>query len=109
MTTAAEMESQTSKHPVTPGEILPADELLGDMLLMVNKPAEALVAYELNLERRPNRFNGIYGAASAAKQAGNTDKAALYYNQLLELTKNSNSTRPEIAEAKAFVEQYSAI
>ncbi len=109
MTTAAEMESQTSKHPVTPGEILPADELLGDMLLSLNKATEALAAYELNLQRRPNRFNGIYGAASAAKQTGNIDKAVLYYNQLLDLTKNSNSTRREIAEAKAFVEKYSSI
>jgi len=108
MTTAAEMENQTSKHPVTPGEILPADELLGDLLLMANKPTEALVAYELNLERRPNRFNGIYGAASAAKQIGNNEKAVLYYKQLLDLTKNSNSIRPEIAEAKAFVDKYSS-
>jgi tetratricopeptide (TPR) repeat protein len=109
MRTAAEMESQTSKHPVTPGEILPADELLGDMLLTANKPIEALAIYELNLERRPNRFNGIYGAASAAKQVGNNEKAALYFNQLLNLTKNSNSNRPEIAAAKAFVEKYSSI
>lgn len=109
MKSAAEMESMTSKHPVTPGEIVPADELLADMLLAVNKPIEALATYELNLKRRPNRFNGIYGAASAAKQAGNNEKAALYFDQLLNLTKNSNSNRPEIAEAKAFVKQYNSI
>ncbi len=104
MTKAAEMESLTSKHPVTPGEILPADELLAEMLLTVKKPKEALAAYELNLVRRPNRFNGVYGAAIAAKQSGNQEKADQYFKQLIELTKNSNSTRPEVEEAKIFLD-----
>lgn len=104
MTTAAEMESMTSKHPVTPGEIVPADELLADMLLSLNKPQEALVIYELNLERRPNRFNGIYGAAIAAKQSGNLEKATIYFEALLKQTEHTDSDRPEIKEAKAFLE-----
>lgn len=94
------LEKQTSKHPVTPGEILPADELLGDMLLKLNLPAEALAAYEVNLKGHPLRFNGIYGAALAAKKLGNKQKANHYFKQLIELTKNSNSTRPEVEEAK---------
>ncbi|MEX0997649.1 MAG: hypothetical protein WDZ45_11410 [Flavobacteriaceae bacterium] len=105
MTTAAEMESLTSKHPVTPGEILPADELLADMLLILEKPLEALTVYELNLERRPNRFNGLYGAAIAAKQSGNTNKAVLYFESLLKLTESTDSDRPEIEEAKAFLKK----
>jgi len=105
MTTATDMESKTSKHPVTPGEILPADELLADMYLALDKPVEALSAYELNLKRRPNRFNGVYGAAVASKQSGNIEKATLYFNQLIELTEKSNSDRPEIIEAKEFVKQ----
>ncbi|WP_273567608.1 tetratricopeptide repeat protein [Maribacter halichondriae] len=105
MTTATDMESKTSKHPVTPGEILPADELLADMYLEMGKPTEALTAYELNLKRRPNRFNGLYGAAIAAKQSGKLEKAALYFNQLIALTEKSSSDRPEIIEAKAFVKQ----
>lgn len=103
MKLAAKLESETSKHPVTPGEILPADELLGDMLLELNRPEEALVAYEVNLDGHPNRFNGLYGAAIAAKQSGNEEKADLYFEQLLNLTKNSNSERPELKEAKEFV------
>ncbi|MGB5820218.1 MAG: hypothetical protein WBG90_12100, partial [Saonia sp.] len=106
MTKATEMESLTSKHPVTPGEILPADELLADMLLSLNKPQEALTAYKLNLERRPNRFNGIYGAAVAAKQAGNSEKATGYFEALLQLTKNSDSDRQELIEAKAFLNKH---
>lgn len=104
MTTAADMESMTSKHPVTPGEILPADELLADMYLTVNKPQEALAAYELNLERRPNRFNGIYGAAIAAKEIGDMAKATRYFKQLLKQTENVVSDRPELNEARAFLE-----
>ena len=72
MKQATKLESKTSKHPVTPGEVLPADELLGDMLLALNNPAEALEAYEINLKERPGRFNGIYGAAIAAKQSAGT-------------------------------------
>ena len=103
MTAAAEMESQTSKHPVTPGEILPADELLADMLLTLDKPKEALAIYELNLERRPNRFNGLYGAAVSAQQSGNVEKATFYFEAMMELTRNTDTDRPELNEAKAFL------
>jgi tetratricopeptide (TPR) repeat protein len=105
MKEAVEIERQTSKHPVTPGDVLPAIELLGDMLLELNKPEEALVAYEENLIGRPYRFNGIYGAAFAASQSGNLEKATLYFQQLLKLTEGSNSDRPELKEAKAFLNQ----
>ena len=105
MKLAAKLESETSKHPVTPGEVLPADELLGDMLLVLNKPQEALKAYEVNLKGHPNRFNGIYGAAMAAKQSGDKEKATTYFNQLIELTKHSNSNRPELLEAKTYIKQ----
>lgn len=105
MNKAAEMEGLTSKHPVTPGEILPADELLADMFLAINKPNEALATYELNLAKRPNRFNGVYGAAIAAKQSGDSEKARQYFSQLIELTKISKSTRPEIEEAIKFIQQ----
>ncbi|OUS01900.1 hypothetical protein A9Q86_04420 [Flavobacteriales bacterium 33_180_T64] len=105
MKKAALLENQTSKHPVTPGEILPADELLGDLLLALQKPKEALEAYEINLKGHPNRFNGIYGAAQAAKQSGNLEKASVYFKQLIVLTKGSNNDRPEVIEAKRNVER----
>ena len=57
----------TGKHPVTPGPPLPARELLGDMLLEIGRPAEALAAYEASLREAPNRFNSLYGAARAAE------------------------------------------
>ena len=103
MKEAALMESKTNKHPVTPGDVLPADELLGDMLMEAQNYSEALTAYETNLETHPNRFNGINGAALAAEKSGNTEKATSYFKQLLKLTKDSNSDRKELKEAKEFV------
>ena len=103
MKEAVEIERKTTKHPVTPGDVLPAIELLGDMFLELDKPEEALLAYEENLIDRPNRFNGIYGAAVAAEQSGHKEKAALYFKQLIVLSKDVNSNRQELEEAKIFL------
>jgi tetratricopeptide (TPR) repeat protein len=103
MKEAAKMEDDTEKHPVTPGEVLPARELLGDMLMALNQPLEALKAYELNIEERPGRFNGLYGAAIAAKAVGDNERANIYFERLLVLGKSVNSDRPELVEAKEFV------
>lgn len=105
MQEAVKIERETSKHPITPGDVLPAIELLGDMYLELNRPKEALVAYEENLKGHPNRFNGIYGAAISAKQLGDNEKATFYFKQLLELTENSGVGRPEIKDAKEFIGQ----
>ena len=105
MEKAVDLEGKTTKHPVTPGELFPAQELLGDLFLTMNKPAEALAAYEMNLKGHPNRFNGLYGAAVAAKATGDMERASLYFEMLLTLSENSDSNRPEIDEAKAFVDQ----
>ena len=109
MQKAVEIERKTSKHPVTPGDVLPAIELLGDMLLELDKPAEALLVYEENLIDRPNRFNGIYGAAVAAEKSGDKEKAILYFNQLIELTKHANSNRSELEEAKQYIAEQQSI
>ncbi|MCI0353005.1 MAG: hypothetical protein L0Z53_26590, partial [Acidobacteriales bacterium] len=62
MRSAADLEAASEKHPVTPGAIVPARELLGDMLLELKRGDEALVAYEASLRDSPKRFNGLYGA-----------------------------------------------
>jgi TolA-binding protein len=106
MKEAADMEDGTQKHGVTPGEVLPARELLGDMFLEMNNPSKALEAYEMNLKGRPNRFNSLYGAAVSANRIGDKDKAKQYFEMLLILTENSNSDRLEIDEAKEFLNKY---
>lgn len=99
MQMAAELEDKTEKHPVTPGEVIPAREQLGDLLLAMNRPQEALKAYETDLERHPNRFNGLYGAGQAAAKMGDKEKATQYYRQLL--TVAEGSSRPELQAIKA--------
>ncbi len=109
MQESADMEDSTEKHPITPGELLPARELLGDMLMSANKPTEALEAYELNLREHPYRFNGIYGAAVAANGIGDQEQAKMYFEMLLALTESSNSDRPEVAEAREYVISVSSL
>ena len=87
---AAEMENKTEKHPVTPCEVIPAKELLGDMLMELSKPNEALIAYEEDLRKHPNRFNALYGAGLAADRSGNSSKAISYFQQLLSIVGNTH-------------------
>ena len=103
MNFAADLEDKTEKHPVTPGEVIPAKELLADMLLQMNKPAEALAAYEADLKKHPNRFNALYGAALASERGNNQEKAKYYYQQLLTIANSTDASRSELAKAKSFV------
>jgi hypothetical protein len=100
---AADREDATEKHPVTPGAIQPAREMLAELLLDVGQPAKALAEFEASQRTDPNRLHGLAGAARAAEAAGDRAKARTYYTKLIELTKTADSPRPEIAKAKAFV------
>ena len=82
MNEAANMEDSTEKHPVTPGEVIPARELEGDLLLALGKNREALQAYETSMIRCPNRRNSLKGAVLAAQKSGDKVKAAAYIKQL---------------------------
>ena len=100
MTAAADLDDATEKHPVTPGAILPAREQLGEVLLEQGRGSEALAAYEASLKRAPRRLVSLYGAARAAKLAGDGTTAGRYYAELAEMTKASDGTRAEIKEAR---------
>jgi hypothetical protein len=100
---AADREDATEKHPVTPGAIMPARELLGDLLLEVGQPAQALTAYEASHRTEPNRFLGLFGAARAAELSGNAAKAKDYYGKLLTLASAADGDRPELKQAKAYL------
>jgi hypothetical protein len=103
MRTAADLEDRNEKqHSVMPGRILPARELLGDMLLELKQPGAALMEYEASQMREPNRFRGLYGIARAAEAAGDRAKAEQAYERLLAMTKNGDGMRQELATAKSF-------
>jgi hypothetical protein len=85
MRSAADMEDANEKSSLTPARMLPARELLGDMLLAGSKPADALVEYEKSQLREPNRYRGLYGAGQAAAQADSRAKAREYFSRLMEM------------------------
>jgi hypothetical protein len=100
---AAEAEDATEKHPVTPGPIMPARELLAEMLLDGNQPGLALREFESSMKIEPNRFRGLAGAARAAQRAGDRAKANAYYTQLVSLAEGGDGGRPELREARTFL------
>ena len=100
---AAELEETVEKHPVTPGPLLPARELEGDLLMELGRPADAQRAYEQTLTREPNRARTLAGAARAARQAGDTAAARRHYEALLRLMEHADPDRTEAAEARAFL------
>jgi hypothetical protein len=99
---AADKESASEKSPISPGPILPARELLGDMLLALGQPAAALKEYEASQQREPNRFRGWYGAASAAAKSGDRAKAQMYYAKLAALAQYGDN-RPELQQARQYL------
>ncbi|HEX8314673.1 MAG TPA: hypothetical protein VF609_06765 [Flavisolibacter sp.] len=103
MQEAADLEDKTEKHPVTPAEVIPAREFLGDMLLQMNQPTKALQAYKLNLKKHSNRFNGLYGAGIAAERCGLLNEAKTYYRQLLTIADKGSFNQPDLKRIKEFL------
>ncbi len=101
MRSAAALEDTTDKHPVTPGQIVPAHDLLGQMFLELRRPDEALAEFTNVLQAEPNRFGALYGAARAAELAGRFDIAQRLYAQLVDVAHNSK--REEVRQARAFL------
>jgi len=102
MRQAADIEDRSEKNIVTPGRLLPARELLGDMLMELKRPAEALKEYEISQQREPNRYRGLYGAGQAAAHSGNRDKARHHFSKLIELA-GSGDLRPETEKARRYL------
>ena len=100
---AADLEETVEKHPVTPGPILPARELEGDMLLALGRPSEALAAYEKTLVREPRRLRSVWGAARAAESAGNKVAARKHYRELLDVMAKADASRAEPPAARRYL------
>jgi tetratricopeptide (TPR) repeat protein len=102
MQSAAELEDSTEKSAVTPGPVAPARELLGEMLLKMNRPKEALEEFQATLKREPNRFRALYGAARAAQLNGDSEGSKRYFRALLKVCERADKPgRKELAEATA--------
>jgi tetratricopeptide (TPR) repeat protein len=104
MRSAADIEDKSDKHIVTPGRILPARELLGEMLLELKQPQQALKEFEASHKREPDRYRGLAGAALAASQSGDMAKAKQYYARLVEVA-GSEGQRPELTRARTVLGQ----
>jgi hypothetical protein len=102
MRAAADKEDLSEKSSVSPGRLVPARELLGDMLLDSGRPADALAEYQASQTRDPRRFRGVWGAAQAAARAGDGSKARIYYVQLVEIA-GDGDPRPELAVARDYI------
>lgn len=100
MRAAAELQDKVGQGEVD----IPAREMLGDMLLQSHEPRQALAEYRVSLKLSPGRFNGLYHAGIAAEESGDKEAAARFFTELLRSTDNgADSSRPELAKAKAFV------
>jgi tetratricopeptide (TPR) repeat protein len=104
MREAAALEASAPKHAVTPGPTLPAQELLGDLLMEQKQPAEALASYKRSLELYPRRFNGLLGAARAAHALGDASLARTFYQELLDVA-DGGTRRAALKEARNYVAQ----
>jgi tetratricopeptide (TPR) repeat protein len=100
---AADREDRTQKHPVTPGPVLPARELEGDLLLLVGKPGDAAKAYAATLALSPNRARSLFSLARAAELTGDTATALAKYQEFLKLMAKADGARPEITIARRAV------
>jgi tetratricopeptide (TPR) repeat protein len=104
MRAAAAREDATEKNAVTPGPLVPARELLAELLLRRGEPAQALAEFRAVLAKEPDRFRALYGAARAAALAGDRAAASAWYGRLLEICGRADAPgRPELAEARAYL------
>src|SRR5271168_95113 len=98
MRAAADREDITEKLPVTPGVLVPARELLGEMLLAAKQPAAALEAFETSLKFAPGRFNSLVGAIRSASHSGDQKKASKYVAELLANCQHADFEFPELSD-----------
>src|SRR5262249_6159641 len=103
MRSAADHEDKTDKHNVTPGVILPARELLDQLLVETKQLAAALMEFESVLRTAPNRFNTLAGAGRAAKLSGDNEKAKKYYAKLLDMCVAADGDRPDLQDARSLL------
>jgi hypothetical protein len=103
MSRAAETEIRMSSEFGPPMPVKPGNELFGEMLLELKRPAEARRQFELSLARAPRRALSVLGLARAADRSGDRPRALAAYRELLEIWKRADPGLPELAEARRYV------
>src|SRR5262249_51107479 len=103
MRAPADGEDGSIKHVAMENRLYPFRELLGELLLETGEPAAALREFETALKQTPNRYRAFLGVSRAADATGDRAKATAYYGKLIELTKNADTERQEVTEAKAYL------
>jgi tetratricopeptide (TPR) repeat protein len=103
---AANLEDTTEKSAITPGPLVPARELLGEMLIEQGRPEEARVEFEAILEKGPDRFRSLYGAGRAAELGGDLERARLHYDESRTLCgEGDGPERAEFQHARTFLDR----
>ena len=105
MRAAADGEDASVKHVAMENRLYPMRELLAELLMEMKQAGAALREFETSIKESPNRYRALYGIALAAEAAGDRQKASEYFAKLIELSKNADSVRPELARAKAYLAQ----
>jgi tetratricopeptide (TPR) repeat protein len=105
---AAELEESMDKAAVTPGAVTPAREMLAELLMLEHQPKESLAEYQSVLKTAPNRFNALYGAASAAEASGDASLAGNYFRKLTEVAVGDERSELGTARKKLLAEKTSA-
>jgi len=107
MRSAAEAEDKTEKNAITPGPIAPASEQLGELLMELKRPSEALKEFEATLTKEPNRLRALYGASKAAELAGDHSKAVSYSQKALKVAEHADSPeRRELADLRRSIQPH---
>jgi len=101
---AAMRKAADQQDKLGQGEVdIPADEMLGDLLMLLHKQQDALAEYKVALKLSPNRLNGLLGAGEAAEAVGDVAKAKGFYEQAARNTGNgAQSSRAAVAHAVQF-------
>ena len=103
MRQAADLEDRSGKHVAMENRLSPIRELLGELLMEAQEPAQALKEFETSLRNNPNRYRSFAGAAISAERAGDLARARPYYEKLVLLAGNADTARPDIIAAKQYL------
>jgi tetratricopeptide (TPR) repeat protein len=105
MKEAAAIEDSIDDLSQPPYPAIPANELCGNLLLELNRPAEASTYFQKALLRTPNRPKAVFGLARAAQALGDNEAAEKRYEEFLAIWRTADPDRPELAQAREFLQR----